>query len=107
MWRRVFQSWLVGAAVTITIADCGQPPDSAALGRDDAMASSEQAGPERPLRDRRCWTAGEPRLAAVMTDPIVRLMMRSDGVSVADLSQLITEAQSALASRATGQAGTG
>lgn len=38
----------------------------------------------------------EPALAQVLDDPIVRMVMRRDGVEIADLKAVIARAQAAL-----------
>ncbi len=102
MWRHMFRTWLIGAAVTIAAPDCGRQSDAVTLPGDDTMASSGHAGNDRPqaaVRDRQAWRVGEPQLSSMLADPIIRLMMQSDRVTAGELAAVITSAKIALASR--------
>ena len=55
-------------------------------------------GPELPAPDD--WLKGEPRLHEMLTDPIVRLVMRRDNVGPADVWAAVDRARASLRGRA-------
>jgi hypothetical protein len=59
------------------------------------MSPSRQSDNERPLSPAQCFRKGgvEPTLEEVLSDPIVQLVARSDGLSPAELRQVIAACQ--------------
>lgn len=102
MWLRMMRAWLVGAAVTIAAPDDGSPVGRLPSRGGEATAAGGQrreAGPETGRQKAPLWLDGEPRLQAVLADPIVGLLMRSDRVTSEDMAGLIETARTALGER--------
>lgn len=97
MWRQMMQASLIGAAVTIGAPD-GTSPVNPTRASGEATAG-ERAAPAEGIcrcqgKDR--WRYGEPRLSDVLGDPVVQAVMRRDGVSADELSDLLEVVRAAL-----------
>jgi hypothetical protein len=62
------------------------------------ICRAPHTGPARPQPKKPSWREPgiEPRLADVMADPLVRLLMRRDGVTFVDMTLIIERARSRL-----------
>ena len=79
MWRRMMWTWMIGASVSIGAQDGSLGAEPTAL-PDDVAASCEAGGSQRHSASGAGtidsgWR-GEPRLADMLADPIVQLIMR-------------------------------
>lgn len=93
MWLKIIRQWLIGAAVTLAapgdgIAREACPPPSDDIAKCEAEIggrSSESAGQD--------WRFGEPHLADLLLDPVCRVMMRRDGVSLEAILALAAQVE--------------
>lgn len=49
---------------------------------------------QRPRPERRQWADDQPTLQDMLSDPIVRLLMQRDGVTAADVIELVANLRS-------------
>lgn len=88
MSRKMVGVWLIGAAMTVVTP--GEDVKAEVMGASDAPIMESRDG---------CWR-GEPVVSDMLTDPIVHLIMGSDGVTDRSVSALMDDVRDRLLVRA-------
>ena len=89
MWRKMMRTWLVGAAVTMAAPGGAVRAESIAPPEDGVKNCESDAGRGSGSVPSSSWSEGEPLLSDLLADPIVGMLMRSDGVTRPSLTALM------------------